>query len=85
MNSQIFDSYRQPTSCKVNSTCFTSSSYFSYHWLCALVLMAVVILYPERPAWGKEVNLQIGSDPIHACASMVDFENVVAASVDEDG
>jgi hypothetical protein len=34
---------------------------FFYHWLFVIFLMAMVILYPERPAWGDPLDPYLGS------------------------
>lgn len=71
MNSQTFEISPQATSNGGKPIALTMGTPIVYHWLIIIVLMAMVILYPERPAWGDNLDpylaspdVQVGWDPM---------------------
>jgi len=53
MNSQIFYTPKNPAAHQARLALKTSPA---LQWLSAIVLVAAVILFPERPAWGQELD-----------------------------
>jgi hypothetical protein len=61
MNCQTFETSRQTAPTQEKTVGLAVGTTFFYHWLSLIVLMAIVILYPERPAWGDQSGPCFGS------------------------
>ena len=72
MNSHIFETNRRLKSNNGKSTGLAMGTVISFHWLSAILLFAVVILFPERPAWGDDFEIHISTGGVQECASQVD-------------
>ena len=85
MNSQIFETNRHSKSNNGKLTGLAVGTVISFHWLSALLLFAVVILFPERPAWGDDFERRISTDGIQECASQVGLGGIPKVLADEGG
>lgn len=85
MNSQIF----QNTRCKKSINAGTSNAILgaspAIQWLSAALLIMAVILYPERPAWGYDFEINIGPNGIQGHAHGVELIDVLEVLADEGG
>ena len=52
MDSQIFDTPKSTHTRRSQSSCLSAGNCPAVQWLSILLLIAAVILFPERPAWG---------------------------------
>jgi hypothetical protein len=73
MNSQTFETYRRSKLYSGKSTGSTMATIIPFHWIAAIILIAIVILFPERPAWGDYFEGRINYCGIQANASRVEL------------
>lgn len=85
MNSQIFETNRHSKSNNGKSTGLAVGTVISFHWLSAILLFAVMILFPERPAWGDDFELRISTGGVQECASQVESGEIPKVLADEGG
>lgn len=85
MNSQIF----QNTQCKKTNSARTSFATLgaspAIQWFSAALLIMAVILFPERPAWGNDFDINIGPNGIKGYAHGVELIDVLEVLADEGG
>lgn len=85
MNSQIFDTHQNSNPNLKHNACLTVGSYSAVQWLSAVLFIVAVILFPERPAWGDDLNLHVSSSGIKGYAHQVALEDVLEVLADEGG
>ncbi|MGD9366983.1 MAG: hypothetical protein PVH87_14895 [Desulfobacteraceae bacterium] len=85
MNSHIFDTHQSSNSNLKHNACLTVGSSPAVQWLTAFLFIVAVILFPERPAWGDDLNLHVGSNGIKGYAHQVALEDVLEVLADKGG
>lgn len=85
MNSQIFQTDRYAQSPPANTRHRTIGMSPAFQWLSAIFLIAAVVLFPERPAWGNGFDIHIGSNGIMGYADEIELVDVPEVLADEGG
>lgn len=85
MNSQIFPSNQVITSGQIQQMETPLRPSTTAQWLSAIMLIAVVILFPERPAWGEELDIQAGPAIFTGVAHHDRLGDVLEVPADETG
>lgn len=66
MNSQLFPTTPNPGSCQTRSCHLPLWYSTAVQWLIIFMLIATVILFPERPAWGGDIDHNFETPSIYA-------------------
>lgn len=85
MNSQIFDTRQSSDANLRHNARLSVGSSAAVQWLSAILFIVAVILFPERPAWGDDLNLHVSSNGIKGYAHQVALEDVLEVPADEGG
>lgn len=85
MNSHIF-----PNNANLNTSQPQSVSLPAWHspavqWVSMILLIAIVILFPERPAWGNDLVIEADSAGIRGVANGAKLGDVLELLADETG
>lgn len=85
MNSQIFPSNEAIQSSKVQQFGLHGCHSNAIQWLSAILLIAAVVLFPERPAWGGGVEIESGPAGIKGVAHQAKLSEVLEILAYETG
>lgn len=85
MNSQLFQNTRCKKSSNAGTFHVTLGASPAIVWLSAALLIMAVILFPERPAWGSDFDIDIGPNGIKGYAHEVELIDVLEVLADEGG
>jgi hypothetical protein len=83
MNSQIFNTQQNSNSNLKQTVRLTVGSSMAVQWLSAFLLIVAVILFPERPAWGGDMDLHVSSGSLRGYAHQAALEDVLQDLADE--
>ena len=85
MNSQIFPSNPMIKLGRTQQIDLRPRHSTAVQWLSALLLIAAVILFPERPAWGGDVEIEAGPAGIRGTAHHARLGEVLEVLAFETG
>lgn len=85
MNSQIFETAKNLKIEQAHTFCLSPHKSTAVFWLSIMIFSAAVILFPERPAWGSDADIQVGPDGIKGYAHEMVLEDVLEILADEAG
>ncbi len=85
MNSQIFPSNPTIGSGQIERIAWHSKHSAAVQWMSAILLIASIILFPERPAWGGDVEIAASPAGIRAVAHQAKLGEVLEVLADETG
>lgn len=85
MNSQIFLNTRCKTSSNAGTADATLGASPAIQWLSAALLIMAVILFPERPAWGNDFDINFSFNDIKGYAHGVELIEEFEILADEGG
>ena len=54
-------------------------------WLSVILLVAAVVLFPEKPAWGSEMDIEVRPNGIQGHAHQIELSEVLEVLADEGG
>ncbi len=85
MNSQIFPNNEMMKSSQSETAEMLQRPSHAVQWISIIMLIAIVILFPERPAWGNDVSIEADSAGIRGVANEAKLGDVLEVLADETG
>ncbi len=85
MNSQIFPNNEMMKSSQSEAAGLLQWQTHAVQWISISLLIAIVILFPERPAWGSDVRIEADSAGIMGVANGAGLGDVLEVLADKTG